>query len=212
MTTVLSFDAYGDAQHTRGHEFAGLTIMYTDMEMRRVTEIHMDSNSRRFFIEWKIRIAQDGTEYVQRGDYHGMSHHIGVFGAEDTCPDSGALLTPKPCVAVKIELMNEKQTGRRYWLMMIAYGISELCYKYERWRGTAPDPVTLRRNIMGTYMSEWMAVFVRQMPDTYQFMDDRPIVFKAFMYGCNPTRVAEALLAKKRVIPYCLRWRDGIAF
>lgn len=102
MTTIL-FDAFGDAQLTRGHDFVGLSIMYNGAEMHRVTEIHMDKNTRRFFIEWKVRLALDGIEYVHRGDLHGMRTHILVFGAEETDPNTGALIVRKPCVAVALE-------------------------------------------------------------------------------------------------------------
>lgn len=82
MTTIL-IDQYGDAQLTRGHDCVGLTIMYAGAEMRRVTEIHMDSNTRRFFIEWKVRLALDGVEYVRRGELHDAFTASRIFSIED---------------------------------------------------------------------------------------------------------------------------------
>lgn len=93
MTTIL-IDAFGDAQFTRGHDVLSLSDKYADAEMRRVTEIHMDSTSRRFFIEWKVRLALDGIEYVRRGEHHSMIHHRNIFGLGKT---------PKPEVRVCIE-------------------------------------------------------------------------------------------------------------
>lgn len=98
MTTIL-FNAVGDAQLTRNTEFAGLSILYSGAEMRRVTEIHMDSDTRRYFIEWKLRVASEGVEYIQRGAHHNVNHHKLIFASSALTMD----WAPKPCVSVHIE-------------------------------------------------------------------------------------------------------------
>lgn len=107
--------------------------------------------------------------------------------------------------------MNKTRPLHKFWFLLITFWVSELVYKIERRMGTAPDPAKLHKNIAGDLMVEWMQLLIREMPDTYQFMDDRAVVFKAFMYGCNPRRVAEALKKNRRVIPYCLHFSDGLA-
>lgn len=108
--------------------------------------------------------------------------------------------------------MRDKHTLRRYCLMVVLYFVSEAVYVLERRFGSAPDPQDIQRNIMGVVMVEWMGMLVREMPDDFEFMDQeiRLKLLKAFMYGCNPIRVAEAIKAKKHVVIYCLRYKDGI--
>lgn len=113
MTTIL-VDPYGDTQLTRGHDCVGLTDMYGGAEMRRVTEIHMDSSTRRFFIEWKVRLALDGFEYVPRGQHHNLENHQNIFCPEDMPRPIGRLYTPKPCVSVKIEYDDKVLTFTTY--------------------------------------------------------------------------------------------------
>lgn len=106
---------------------------------------------------------------------------------------------------------DDKRPLHMFWFLLIAFWVSELVYKIERRWGSAPDPARLHKNIAGTMMVEWMQIFIREMPDDYGFMEDRAIVFKAFMYGCNPRRVAQAIQKNRRVIPYCLHFADGLA-
>lgn len=108
--------------------------------------------------------------------------------------------------------MNDKRPYVRYLGWLTLFYVSEFCYILERRFGSVPDPTTLHRNIAGTVMSEWMGHLIRAMPDDFQFMDPvtRPAIFKAFMYGCNPLRVASALQQRRNIIPYCLRYNDGI--
>lgn len=111
MTTIL-FDAFGDAQMTRSQDSicTGLTEMYADAEMRRVTEIHMDSNTRRFFIEWKVRIAMDGFEYTPRGQHHNVENHANIFATSALTRE----WAPKPCVSAHIEYADKVLTFATY--------------------------------------------------------------------------------------------------
>lgn len=84
--TILLFDSCGNVQFTRGQGLTKLAPLYQNIEMRRVTEIHMESCTRKFFIEWKISFYGYGERGINAGDWHYLYQHRCVWGSELSVP------------------------------------------------------------------------------------------------------------------------------
>jgi len=56
------------------------------MEMHRVTEIHMESDTRKFFIEWKNPIEINQTNLSKYGYFHTIHHHELIWGSASYVP------------------------------------------------------------------------------------------------------------------------------
>lgn len=107
--------------------------------------------------------------------------------------------------------MKEKQTHLRFWALLLAYCVSELVYKVERAFAQEPEPFYyMRYNTAGDRLCDWLQAFLRDMPWGYDFAEDRSAILKAFRYGCNPMLVAEAVKKRRRIIPYCMHFKDGV--
>lgn len=115
--------------------------------------------------------------------------------------------------------MSDKRPYHHYVGLILAFLFSELVYKIEAGLGAPPYPPEQmpRRNASGIRMAEWLSVVIRELNTDrdqrqhYMLTQEKGVLFKAFIYCCNPVRAAEAIKKGKRIVPYCLRYRDGLS-